>query len=271
MNRSARPSTADKNNAPRRGASMHWGWLAFVASAHAAGLIVISNHAMSPPATARITEPQVIEISLVTPTPAPKPSPAAAPPPVALDVRPPQPNVRKPSMTPPAQAKPSSPLPKAAAQPPTPPAPPAESTPPEASTQIAPPAPARTPDSNETMVPPRSSAPASAPTAAAAPQASQTGTATRVDAQYLYTPPPAYPRHLRKRGMEGTVLLRVEILANGSAGKVEVIEKSPFAQLDELAREKVRTWRFVPARQGDKAIDSAMTIPVEFRLTDERT
>ena len=69
-------------------------------------------------------------------------------------------------------------------------------------------------------------------------------------------------------GMEGKVLLKVEILADGSAGTVEIVEKSPFPQLDELAREKVRTWRFVPARQGNKPIDSSMTIPVEFRLTD---
>jgi protein TonB len=272
MNCSARPTAADDdNNAPTRGVSVHWGWLAFVASAHAAGLIAIANRDISPSTTALITEPQVIEFSLVTPTAAPKAIPVAPPLPAKPDVRPPQPTTQKPAKTPPPQAKPSPPQPPLAsdaAQPPKPRAPTAEITPPETSTQVAANPPATPPDSDEMTARHQSAAPMSGPSVAAAPMAIQKGPIVQRDAQYLDTPPPAYPRYLRKRGMEGTVLLRVEILADGSAGKVEVIEKSPFAQLDELAREKVRTWRFVPAHQGDKAIDSSMTIPVEFRLTD---
>ena len=250
---------------------MHWGWLAFVASVHAAGLIALANRDILPSAP-RVTEPSVIEISLITQATEPKPTPVAKPTPARPEVRQSPPTVEKAVKTPPTQAKPPAapPTPAAiAAQPPKPPTPPAPRAPPETSSaQVASNPHVTAADNSKPTSRQQDTTPASGVTAPAAPPAIQKPVVTRTDAQYLDTPPPAYPRYIRKRGMEGKVLLKVEILADGSAGTVEIVEKSPFPQLDELARDKVRTWRFVPARRGDKAINSSMTVPIEFRLTD---
>jgi len=89
-----------------------------------------------------------------------------------------------------------------------------------------------------------------------------------VDAAYLNSPAPAYPRLSRRLGEEGRVVLRVRVLADGHAASVEVAESSGYSRLDATALETVRDWRFLPARRGDTAIDSWLHVPVVFRLED---
>ncbi|MBI4230395.1 MAG: energy transducer TonB, partial [Planctomycetes bacterium] len=49
---------------------------------------------------------------------------------------------------------------------------------------------------------------------------------------------PAYPALAIRRGYEGAVLLRIEVLADGAVGRVEVARTSGFAVLDRAALEK---------------------------------
>lgn len=83
---------------------------------------------------------------------------------------------------------------------------------------------------------------------------------------YLRNPPPAYPRVAREHGWEGTTLLQVEVLDDGSGGKVEVLRSSGYEVLDEAAVTTVRHWKFLPARSGDTPIRSLVEIPIRFRL-----
>ncbi len=85
-------------------------------------------------------------------------------------------------------------------------------------------------------------------------------------ARYWKTPAPEYPRAARERGWEGTTLLRVEVLADGTVGDVEVSVGSGFPELDEAAMTAVREWKFWPARRGDERIRSHVEVPVRFRL-----
>jgi protein TonB len=109
--------------------------------------------------------------------------------------------------------------------------------------------------------------PAPAPiTAAPTPAPPVAVTAARFDADYLHNPKPVYPPFSRRAGEEGRVLLRVKVSAGGTAEEMEIKQSSGFARLDNAAREAVAKWRFVPAKRGDEAIESWVTVPITFAL-----
>jgi protein TonB len=85
-------------------------------------------------------------------------------------------------------------------------------------------------------------------------------------AAYLRNPPPRYPAEARRNGVEGTVMLRVWVAADGAATRVEIDRSSGHRALDDAALGAVKKWRFVPARRGDEAIEGLVTVPLVFRL-----
>jgi protein TonB len=87
---------------------------------------------------------------------------------------------------------------------------------------------------------------------------------------YTYNPKPRYPRAARRHGQEGTVMLLVEVLANGRVGEIEIEESSGYELLDNAAVTAVRRWRFVPAKKGSLSVSARVRIPVEFNLEGER-
>ena len=82
----------------------------------------------------------------------------------------------------------------------------------------------------------------------------------------LQMPQPNYPEAARKRGEEGDVLLKVEVLVNGRVGQAEVEESSGFALLDESALGTVSNWRFKPALKGREEVACRVNIPIKFKL-----
>jgi protein TonB len=86
------------------------------------------------------------------------------------------------------------------------------------------------------------------------------------DAAYLKNPPPAYPSLSRRRGEQGTVILRVFVNADGGAEKVLVRTSSGHERLDQAAHDAVHQWRFVPARQGDQHVAAWVLVPIRFAL-----
>jgi protein TonB len=85
-------------------------------------------------------------------------------------------------------------------------------------------------------------------------------------ANYLKNPRPAYPSFARRQGWEGTVLVRIQVLANGRAGSVKLAKSSGFDVLDEAATGAAKAWTFVPASQAGKPVNGWVTVPVVFRL-----
>lgn len=81
-------------------------------------------------------------------------------------------------------------------------------------------------------------------------------------------PPPEYPSVARRRGWEGTVLLRLTIAADGSLVSTEVAASSGRAALDEAAVAAARRWTFAAALSRGAAVDSKLDVPVVFRLAD---
>lgn len=90
--------------------------------------------------------------------------------------------------------------------------------------------------------------------------------APRFNAAYLNNPKPDYPLSARRRGLEGRVLMRAEVLADGSCSRVELKKTSGSELLDQAALEAVRKWHFVPAKKGNQAITAWVEVPITFKL-----
>jgi protein TonB len=86
------------------------------------------------------------------------------------------------------------------------------------------------------------------------------------NAAYLSNPPPDYPVVARRRGQEGLVLLSVLVSETGLPKEVRLAKSAGTPVLDEAALEAVRGWKFVPARQGEKAVAAWVEVPIRFRL-----
>lgn len=78
----------------------------------------------------------------------------------------------------------------------------------------------------------------------------------------------AYPLAARRAGIQGRVILNVEVLAEGGSGQVKVHQSSGYEVLDRAALESVQTWRFVPARRAGRNITEWFKIPIQFSLKD---
>lgn len=202
-------------------------WLfPLVVALHAAGLVALL--AVAAPKVAPAV--RALEIALLAPMAAHRPTP--------------------PVPAPPAPPKPRS-EPRPAPQP-------VIATRPEPAAVVATPAaavaaPATTGTPTEAKPPPQAEAPA-----AVAPP--------RFDAAYLNNPRPAYPSLARRMGEEGRTVLRVLVSAEGLPDQIELRQGTGSPRLDAAAQEAVKRWRFVPARQGGKAIAAWVLVPLVFKL-----
>jgi protein TonB len=75
-----------------------------------------------------------------------------------------------------------------------------------------------------------------------------------------------YPALLRERGVEGQVLLRVQVDEQGRAAEVRVQGGSGWRLLDEAARRIAADCPYVPARRGDQALVAWVEYPLRFAL-----
>lgn len=81
---------------------------------------------------------------------------------------------------------------------------------------------------------------------------------------------PVYPSAARQAGLEGTVTLRIQILANGRPDEITITRSTGYSVLDDAAVAAVRKWLFIPAkdRNSGRAVACTTTLPVSFRLHD---
>ena len=109
-----------------------------------------------------------------------------------------------------------------------------------------------------------------APAAESVMPASTRSTDADYKAAYLNNPRPAYPLLAIRQGAQGQVLLLVEVLTDGRAGRIELEKSSGHAALDAAAINAVRAWRFTPARKDGLLAAQTVSIPIQFNLKDER-
>ena len=84
----------------------------------------------------------------------------------------------------------------------------------------------------------------------------------------VQNPMPKYPDKFRNSGIQGVVVLEVEVLENGTVGEVKVMRSLLATEggLDDTAVTAVKNWVFKPAMLDKKAVVSRVNIPISFSL-----
>lgn len=82
----------------------------------------------------------------------------------------------------------------------------------------------------------------------------------------IHNPEPRYPVLARRMGLEGQVVLRVRVTADGQLRSVEVMSGSGHDLLDQAALDAVREWRFQVRGLSDGAQPEALEVPIRFAL-----
>lgn len=189
--------------------------------------------------------------------------------------------VTPPKFSPPAQSgKPALPVQQQKRQPQLPaarqkpashaqdhPGPPAV-TPPQA---IVVPAPSTTPSRAPSLPPSPAPNDTQAKAPAAFPEAAPVAASTGVAIPAAYAArnrKPDYPLMSRRYNEQGTVVLRVLVNADGSAGEVFVRKSSGHPLLDQSALTAVRDWRFAAATRDGKPVSEWYEIPIPYTLRD---
>jgi len=77
---------------------------------------------------------------------------------------------------------------------------------------------------------------------------------------------PIYPLLSRRQEEQGTVLLRIMVKTDGTAGEIHVKKTSGYPLLDESALHAVQNWRFTPASANNIPIAEWYQIAIPFKL-----
>jgi protein TonB len=73
---------------------------------------------------------------------------------------------------------------------------------------------------------------------------------------------PEYPEELRRRGIEGTVMVQVLVATDGLVEDVRIVKSIP--DLDPYAVAAAREWKFKPALAGGKPVATWVGVPIKF-------
>lgn len=89
---------------------------------------------------------------------------------------------------------------------------------------------------------------------------------------YARLSPPQYPKALADQRIEGTVLLVVDVGADGKPVQVALDPDSPKlpAAMNDAAIAAVQTWTFNPAMKHDQPVAARVIVPVKFALDPAR-
>lgn len=79
-------------------------------------------------------------------------------------------------------------------------------------------------------------------------------------------PPPDYPNSARRRGYQGSVVLKVLVGADGRVAAAQIDQTCGYAILDRTALAAVRDWKFDPGIKDGKKVKMWVKVPVRFEL-----
>lgn len=79
-----------------------------------------------------------------------------------------------------------------------------------------------------------------------------------------------YPVMANVYGVEGRLIMRVQVQADGKPGRMLLKQSSGNGILDQDARDQLARWRFNPARKNGQAVAAWVDVPVTYRLPEGR-
>lgn len=91
---------------------------------------------------------------------------------------------------------------------------------------------------------------------------------TSSDVQVRGMARPSYPKDAADQKIEGTVILIVDVAADGTDSKAVVERAKPAGVFDAAALEAVKKWTFNPEIKGGKAVAGRVRVPMNFRMDD---
>jgi protein TonB len=80
-------------------------------------------------------------------------------------------------------------------------------------------------------------------------------------------PPPNYPYEMKRSGITGTVVVGFICDTDGNVRDAYVVN-STHREFDAQAVQAVSKWKFKAGRRGGRAVNTRMSVQVEFTLTD---
>lgn len=81
---------------------------------------------------------------------------------------------------------------------------------------------------------------------------------------------PEYTAEARAAGLEGTVVLYLEVNRDGQLAKVHLLQSLGMG-LDEKAIEAVKHWRFAPGMKDGVPVETEQSVEIPFHLPEART
>ena len=90
-------------------------------------------------------------------------------------------------------------------------------------------------------------------------------------AQPILKTPVKYPDKAKSSGIEGIVVLRIEIFKDGTIGATQVLQSllSGPGGLDEAAVQTVKQWEFTPALSDGKPVSTWLVLEINYSLNDD--
>lgn len=82
----------------------------------------------------------------------------------------------------------------------------------------------------------------------------------------ISAPPPRYPSDAMRRGVGGTVRVKVTVAADGSVEQLDIVETSGNRSLDRAALETLRRWKFQPATRAGQPVSADVVVPISFDI-----
>ena len=88
-----------------------------------------------------------------------------------------------------------------------------------------------------------------------------------VKAEITKKPEPGYTREARKMGVQGVVVLKVLLLADGKLDRVRVVRRLPFGLTENAVRAACEI-KFKPAMKAGKEVSQWVTLQYGFQLAN---
>ncbi len=77
---------------------------------------------------------------------------------------------------------------------------------------------------------------------------------------------PNYPSNLRKRNIEGQVIVTLRIDREGKIHDLRINESSGYESFDQAALNAVSNWEFKAAEKDNKKVEVIVNLPIKFKL-----